>query len=157
MIECLRVETDVAQPANELLPAGVAAHQNDHVRLVVLGPSQPRSRSSGTGLPCSRFRSCNWVGLAGRRSPAATAPAAPCRTGDGRAAPRRCTPAPPVDGLYPVQRLGGVGDGVVEIRQNLRPPVLHGGRESLEVRLQAGWDGPWKASKAATACALGRS
>ena len=40
MIECLRVETDVAQPANELLPAGVAAHQNDHVRLVVLGPSQ---------------------------------------------------------------------------------------------------------------------
>ena len=42
MIECLRVETDVAQPANELLPAGVAAHQNDHVRPVLLGATQHR-------------------------------------------------------------------------------------------------------------------
>lgn len=54
-------------------------------------------------------------------------------------------PSGPVYGLgNPVQRLGvGVGDGVVEVRQNLLAPVLHRGQQNLEVGLHvvrhAGW------------------
>lgn len=145
MSKAHRVETGQAAMAYDQLPMRAPAHQRGGHRTRV--GCSAYGDSAGATAPLLGLQSAldgHYAGVEGRlHQPGLDLGRCLLAEQQPGAKHLEAVPPPgPVDRLgNPVQCLGvGIGDGVVEVRQNLPAPVLHGGQQHLEVGLHDGGD-----------------